>query len=71
MIDREMYCMIERNTIKSLGLSEEYFFSLPLEMQEALLMGVIERKKENKNMVKYGLEENIKVKVLTLLKKIK
>ena len=79
-MNREMYYLIERDIIKNLGLSEEYFFSLPHDIQEALLTGGMGKpNKENKfdafrkrmALKQYDLEENIKEKILTLLKKNK
>ena len=65
--------------LRDLGMSQEYFFSLPYECQKAILMAgddsKFNEKKARENMQKrmalkqYNFEEKVKEKVLTLLKK--
>lgn len=65
--------------IRNMGLSEEYFFSLPYECQKAILMAGMDaayNRKENREnsqkrraLKQYEFEEKIKEKVLTLFKK--
>ena len=65
--------------IRELGMSEEYFFSLPLECQRAILMAGYSKdniaKKDNfqKKIVlrQSSFEEIVKEKVLSLFKKRK
>ena len=67
--------------MRELGLTEEYFSSLPYEYQKAILMAwdseKYNRKKQRENFQKrialkqYLFEEKVKEKVLTLLKKNK
>ena len=65
--------------LRELGLSQEYFFSLPYECQKAILMAGDSAKFNEKNkrenfqkriaLKQYNFEEKVKEKVLTLLKK--
>ena len=71
--------ILGENVIKSLGYSEEYFFSLPLECQKALIMSRFEanRIKQKEDVRKrmalkqYDWEEKVKEKVLSMIKKSK
>ena len=65
--------------LKSIGISEEYFYSLPFELQKAIIMaGVSDDCTKNKiefrkkmALKQYDFEEKTKEKVLMLLKKRK
>ena len=71
--------ILGENVIKSLGYSEEYFFSLPLECQKVLIMNRFEanRIKQKEDVRKrmalkqYDWEEKVKEKVLSMIKKSK
>ena len=65
--------------LRNLGLSEEYFFSLPYECQKAILMaGNTEREDRKKRidnfqkktaLKQYEFEEKVKEKILALFKR--
>ena len=61
--------------LKYLSLSEEYFYSLPYELQKAIIMAGTDNTKKTDEFRKkmalrqYNFEEKTKEKVLTLLKK--
>lgn len=61
--------------LRSLNLSKEYFYSLPYEIQKAIIMTCINNIKTTDEYRKkmalkqYNFEEKTKGKVLTLLKK--
>ena len=71
--------------LRNLGLSEEYFFSLPYECQRAIIMAGYNEKEDRKQKInniqkkvelnqylfEEKVKEKVKEKVLTLLKKKK
>lgn len=70
--------MIYYRRLQCLGISEEYFYSLPYEYQKAIIMAGFDRiEKEKKKdddkkrraLTQYELEENVKKKVLSIFKK--
>ena len=72
----EMSQIIYHEKLKSLGLSEEYFYNLPLELQRAIMMAGSDDSKNNRDefrkkvaLKQYNLEEKVKEKVLTFIKK--
>ena len=72
----ELYEVSNRDRIRSLGFTENSFYSLPYEFQKALISCGLERKKliELRKIIalrQYIFEENVKGKVLRLLKKNK
>ena len=72
----ELYEVSNRDRIRSLGFTENSFYSLPYEFQKALILCGLERKKliELRKIIalrQYIFEENVKGKVLRLLKKNK
>ena len=59
--------------LRSLCLSEEYFYSLPIEIQKVIISNIeIKKKNEIRKKIalkQYDLEEKVKEKVLSFLKK--
>ena len=74
---QEIWC---HDRIRELGLTEEYFYSLPYEYQRALMMAsfdTFDKEKKLNDLRKrmalkqYNFEEKVKEKVLTIFKKNK
>ncbi len=70
--------ILEHDVAKDLGISENVFMSLPIEYQKALINGCFEREikrnrldnfKKRLALKQYNFEENLKDKVLSMIKK--